>query len=72
MSSNRTLGQARITRRRTPTFPSRLASYWDLTPWNGGYVRVSAAPGAVHLGEGRMACMSTGHVYLDARFAEAA
>lgn len=69
MSSTRTLGQARITRRRTPTFPFRLASYWDLTPWQGGYIRLTAAPGAVHLGQGRMACLTTGAVYLDSRSA---
>lgn len=62
------VGQARVVRRRTPTLPSRLASYWDFTPWKGGYVRLGSGPGGVRLGEGLVGDLLTGRVVRDPRF----
>jgi hypothetical protein len=67
---NDTLGQAKIVRRRTPTWPSRMASYWDFTPWGGGFMRTGQGPGAVVLQGDVLADMRTGRVYRDARFVE--
>lgn len=69
--TNETLGVAPIVRRRTCTFPSRMASYWDLGAWGGGFMRCRDAPGAVVIdhAKGTMFDMRTGRVYLDSRFA---
>lgn len=67
--ANQTIGYARTVKRRTSTFPSRLALYFDFTPWRGGYVRAfNNGPGAVVLAPGICADLQTGRVYKDARF----
>lgn len=66
-SASPTIGQAHIVRRRTPTFPTRWASYFDATPFGGGYTRVQAAPGAVVLRADVCMDIRTGHVYRDRR-----
>lgn len=53
---------ARIVRRRTPTWPTRWASYFDFTPWRGGYSRCTSAPGAVVLPSGHVANIRSGRV----------
>ena len=64
-----TLGSARIVRRRTPTFPSRMASYFDFTPWGGGFLRAeNRGPGAIVLSGSILADIRTGEVYRDGRF----
>lgn len=66
------IGHAPIVRRRTSTFPSRMALYWDLTPWGAGFMRASnAGQGAciINHREGIMFNMQTGHVYRDSRLA---
>lgn len=68
MTDTKTLGVAPIVRRRTPTWPSRVASYFDLTQWGGGYVRTGQGPGAVVLGGSVLADIRTGRVYTDHRF----
>lgn len=70
-SASRTIGQARIVRRRTPSFPTRWASYFDATPWGGGYMRVQSAPGAAVLRENVCMDIRTGRIYRDGRFANA-
>lgn len=70
-TASQTVGQARIVRRRTPTFPTRWASYFDATPFGGGYLRVQSAPGAVVLRADVCINIRTGHVYRDRRFADA-
>lgn len=62
--------QAKIVRRRTPTFPSKTADYYDFTPWGSGYVRVSPNnPSAIVLNEeGMFADLRTGVVAYDKRF----
>jgi hypothetical protein len=63
---------AKVVRRRTPTFPSRYAFYWDCTPWNGGFVRRHVMPGAVVLNTlGDMLDLHTGEIYQDERFRHA-
>jgi hypothetical protein len=65
----KTLGFAKIIQRRTPTFPTRWASYFDFSPWGGGYMRTAnQGPGAVVLSPGTCADIQTGRVYLDSRF----
>lgn len=61
---------AKIVRRRTPTFPSRTADYYDFTPWGGGYVLVMDYPpgGIVLNSEGMLAELKSGIVYYDPRF----
>lgn len=61
---------APIRRRRTPTFPRRMAYYFDCSQWNGGFVRVSRGPGAVVLDDakGLMLNLCNGEVYKDTRF----
>ncbi len=72
MDNRETVGAAKIVRRRTPTFPSRVASYFDFTPWGGGYLRATNnGPGAIVLPSGLCADIQTGRVYRDARFATA-
>lgn len=68
MDQQQTLGFAKVVRRRTATFPSRMASYFDFTPWGGGYMRLTSAPGAVVLKAGICADIRSGRVYTDARF----
>ena len=68
MDQQETLGFAKVVRRRTATFPSRMASYFDFTPWRGGYMRVTSAPGGVVLAPGICADIRSGRVYRDARF----
>ena len=62
------IGQAGTVRRWTPTWPSRKATYFDFSPWGGGYLRLTGAPGAVVLAPGVLADIRTGQVYRDARF----
>ena len=65
------IGAAPIVRRRTSTFPSRVAGYFDFTQWGGGFSRVAnQGPGAVCINhaEGIMADIQTGRVYRDSRF----
>lgn len=64
-----TIGTAKIVRRWTPTFPSRKVSYFNFTPWGGGYLRASNnGPGAIVLKDDVLADIQTGRVYRDARF----
>lgn len=53
---------APIVRRRTPTFPSRMVSYFDFTKWGGGYMRIGQGPGAVRLPGGLLANMQSGAI----------
>lgn len=69
---NQTIGHAPVVRRRTATFPSRLASYFDLTQWGGGYMRVTGVPGAAVIKGDILVDLRSGEVYRDARFAEVA
>lgn len=41
------VGKAPLVSRRTSTFPTKKALFWDATQWRGGYIRYSGAPGAV-------------------------
>ena len=60
---------ARIIRRWTPTWPSRKAAYFDLTPWGGGYLRASGnPPGACRIKDDLLCDLRTGQVYRDSRF----
>jgi hypothetical protein len=63
---------APVVRRRSHTFPSRIAGYFDCTKWGGGYYRVANQPrGATVLNKkGECLDLQTGEVYLDARFVE--
>ena len=64
-----TVQYAMLVRRRTATFPSRVALYFDFTPWGGGYLRATNnGPGAIVLADGLCADTRTGRVYHDARF----
>lgn len=67
-----TIGYARIVARRGHRFPFRKEAYLDFTPFNGGFVTYTGAPGAIvlNLVTGVCADLLTGRVYLDARFAE--
>jgi hypothetical protein len=57
-------GSAKIVQRQTPTFPSRKASYFDFSPWGGGYMRAGGhGPGAIALPSGHLADIQTGRVY---------
>jgi len=62
--------RARIVKRRTPTFPSRISPYYDCTPWGGGFIRATNnGPGAVVLNnKGEVLNLQTGEVYTDDRF----
>lgn len=65
------LGMARTVRRWTPTWPSRKATYFDFSPWGGGYCCATGnGPGAIVLAPGICANIQTGAVYRDARFAK--
>lgn len=61
---------APVVRRRTSTWPSRMANYFDCTQWGGGYFRLGGGPGAVILNgqNGTMLDMRSGEVYHDERF----
>lgn len=63
------LGVAPIVRRRSSTFPCRMTSYFDLTQWRGGFMRVTGAPGSAVLPGGVTFDMRTGVVSRDSRFA---
>ena len=66
-----TLGIARIVKRRTSTFPSRVATWFDWTPWGGGFTRAgNTGPGSFVIDSkaGTMGCMQSGRVYRDSRF----
>lgn len=65
------IGRAPIVRRRTASFPSRMAHYWDLTQWGAGFMRTNAPPCAVIIGHaaGLIFDPSRGLVYRDSRFA---
>jgi hypothetical protein len=65
-----TIGVAKIVKRHAATFPSRLARYFDFTPWGGGYAKVdNVGSGAIVLRDGVCADIQTGRVYKDSRFA---
>jgi hypothetical protein len=56
-------------RRRTPTWPSRMATYFDCTAFGSGFFRCQGGPGAVVLNRsGQMLDIVNGRVYFDARF----
>lgn len=60
---------AKCIKRRTPTFPSRTAWYFDFSPWGGGYLQCGNGPGGIILrDDGTCADIRTGEVYHDARF----
>lgn len=63
---------APVISRRTATWPTRMARYFDCTQWGGGYHRLQAARGAVVLNRtnGTMLDIDTGEVYVDERFIE--
>lgn len=64
-----TIDYAPRVRRRTPTWPSRMASYFDCTDFGSGFFRCQGGPGAVVLNKsGQMLDIVTGKVYFDARF----
>lgn len=64
-----TIGYAKLVRRRTATFPSRIALYFDFSPWGGGYLRATNnGPGAIILANEICADIQSGRVYHDARF----
>ena len=65
---------APVVRRRTPSFPTRFASYFDCTKWGSGFFRVAnQGPGAAVLNKaGHLLNLQTGEVYLDERFVEEA
>lgn len=67
-----TLGYARLVRRRGPSFPFRLCSYFDCTKWEGGFIRFQGGPGAVVLRprDGTMLDIASGRVYTDTRFVQ--
>jgi len=60
------LGRARLVQKRSSFFPFRNAWYFDCTPWNGGFVRRTGAPGAVVIDETQGICVNlqTGQVYV--------
>ena len=62
---------APIVQRRTSTWPSRMASFFDCSQWGGGLTRLNDAPGAIVLNRatGMMLNIRTGEIYTDARFA---
>lgn len=62
---------APIVQCRTPTWPNRMANYFDCSQWGGGLVRLDDAPGAItlNLATGTMLNIRTGEVYTDERFA---
>lgn len=63
------IGLARIVKRRTPTWPSRVAPYYDFTPLGGGFFcALNRDTGAIVMSDGICANMQTGEVYSDARF----
>jgi len=65
-----TLGHARIVRRRTATFPSKMCSYFDWSPWGAGFTRAqNVGPGAFVIDHGRgiMGDLQTGRVWIDSR-----
>ncbi len=64
------IGRAPIVQRRTHTFPSRNAQYFDCTQWGGGFTRVTGAAGAVVLDHARgiLLDLRTGSVFTDSRF----
>lgn len=53
---------APIVRRRTPTFPTRWANYFDLTKWGGGYIKCGSGPGAIDLPNGMRCELRSGTV----------
>ena len=56
-------------RRRTPTRPSRMATYFDCTAFGSGFFRCQGGPGAVVLNKsGQVLDIVSGKVYFDARF----
>lgn len=56
-------------RRRTPTWPTKWASYFDCTAFGSGFFRIGSAPGAVVLNPaGQILDIRTGEVYFDERF----
>ena len=60
---------APVVTRRTPTFPSRNARYFDCTKYGSGYHRVNTVPGACVLNQqGLMLDLRTGEIYTDERF----
>lgn len=67
-----TVSLAPIVRRRTPTWPTRWANYFDCTQWGGGYMRIGSGPGAAVLNSTTGATMNiqNGTVYIDERFKE--
>lgn len=69
MTDTSTKVYAPMVRRRTPTFPSKGASYFDCTRWGAGYMRVGGGPGAAILDDkGHCLDLRTGEVYVDKRF----
>jgi hypothetical protein len=63
------MSYANIVVRRGPIFPFRNRQYWDLTPYNAGYVPVTDSPGAIVINNnGLMLNIKTGKIYHDPRF----
>lgn len=54
---------APMVRRRTPTWPTKWAGYFDCTQWGSGYIRRSQSPGAVRLQGDTLLDIRTGEVY---------
>lgn len=64
-----TIGIAKIVKRHTPTWPSRIVPYFDFTPWGAGYLRATNnGPGAIVLKGDILADIQTGRAYRDSRF----
>lgn len=64
-----TIGQAQLVQRRRG-FPARVGWFWDCTPYGGGFIRKTDAPGAavINDGDGTLVDMRSGRVYIDKRF----
>jgi hypothetical protein len=63
------IGQAKIIKKRVYFVRGKgFQYYFDLSPWNGGYLKTTTSPGAIHLHDNIIADIRTGEVYTDDRF----
>lgn len=67
-ATNQTPVYAPMVRRRTASFPSRMASYFDCTQWGAGFFRPGHGAVILRHADGLMLDLSSGRVYSDSRF----